>query len=93
MDWFQSNNRHLTMTFVIPAFRMYVLHFGHFSENRKNSGLTPGQNDDPVTRTLKMTQMTHWPGDPMTQFHVWSYRTALRMRKEIRLVYIFSSSG
>ena len=22
-----------------------------FFENRKNSGLTPGQNDDPVTRT------------------------------------------
>jgi len=35
-----------------------------FFENRKNSGLTPGQNDDPVTRTWKMTQMTHWPGDP-----------------------------
>ena len=30
---------------------MYVLQFGHFFENRKNSGLTPGQNDDPVTRT------------------------------------------
>jgi len=37
----------------------------------ENSGLTPGQNDDPVTRTWKTTQMTHWPGDPMTQFHVW----------------------
>ena len=36
------------MTFVISAFQMYVLHFGHFFENRKNS---PGQNDDPVTRT------------------------------------------
>ena len=47
------------------------MHFGHFFENRKNSGLTPGQSDDPVTRTWKMTQMTHWPGDPMTQFHVW----------------------
>jgi len=47
------------MTFVISAFQMYVLHFGHFFENRKNSGLTPGQNDDPVTRTGKMTQMTH----------------------------------
>ena len=35
------------------------------------SGLTPGQNADPVTRSWKMTQMTHWPGDPMTQFHVW----------------------
>ena len=51
---------------------MYVLHFGHFFENRKNSALTPSQNDDPVTRTWKMIQMTHWPGDPMTQFHVWS---------------------
>ena len=39
------------MTFVISAFEMYVLHFGHFFENRENSGLTPGQNDDPVTRT------------------------------------------
>jgi len=47
------------------------LYLGLFFENRKNSGLTPGQNDDPVTRTWKMTQMTHWPGDPMTQFHVW----------------------
>jgi len=24
-----------------------------------------------VTQTEKMTQMTHWPGDPVTQFHVW----------------------
>ena len=55
----------------ISAFQMYVFHFGHFFANRKNSGLTPGQNDDPVPRTCKMTQMTHWPGDPMTQFHVW----------------------
>jgi len=45
--------------------------FWAFFRNRKNSGLTPGQNDDPVTRTWKMTQMTNWPGDPMTQFHVW----------------------
>ena len=41
-----------------------------FFENRKNSGLTPGQNDDPVTRTWKMTQMTHWSRNPMTKFHV-----------------------
>ena len=59
------------MTFIISAFQMYVLHFGHFFENQKNSGLTPGQNDDRVTRTWKMTHMTHCPGDPMTQFHVW----------------------
>ena len=45
--------------------------FWAFFKNRKNSGLTPGQNDDPVTRTWKMTQTTHWPGDPVTQFHVW----------------------
>ena len=32
-----------------------------FFENRKNSGLTPGQNDDPDVKD-----------DPMTQFHVWS---------------------
>ena len=33
---------------------------------------------DPVTRTRKMTQMTHWPGDPMTQFHVrtWPFHDA-----------------
>ena len=29
---------------------LYILILGFF-ENRKNSGLTPGQNDDPVTRT------------------------------------------
>jgi len=27
---------------------------------------------DPVTRTWKLTQMTHWPDDPRTQFHVRS---------------------
>ena len=30
---------------------MYVLNFGHFFENRKNSGLIPDQNDDLVTQT------------------------------------------
>ena len=47
------------MTFVISAFQMYVLHFGYFFENRKNSGLThrvkmmtgdPDVKDDPLTR-------------------------------------------
>ena len=47
---------------VISPFQMYVLHFGHFFENRKNSGFTLGQNDDPVTRTWKMTR---WPNDPV----------------------------
>ena len=45
-----SDFSHLTMTLAISAFQMYVLYSGHFFENRKNSGLTPGQNDDPVTR-------------------------------------------
>ena len=47
------------------------VYLGLFFENRQNLDLTSGQNDDPVSRTWKMTQMTHWPGDPMTQFHVW----------------------
>jgi len=42
------------MTFVISASQKYVLHFGHFFENRENSGLTPGQTE------LK----TRWPNDP-----------------------------
>ena len=49
---------------------LYIFILSFFFENRKNSGLTLGQNDDPVTRKWKMTQMTHWPGDAMTQFHV-----------------------
>ena len=49
------------------------LHFGHFSKTGKNR--SKWWPDDPVTRTWKMTQMTHWPGDPMTQFHVWSARS------------------
>ena len=53
-----------------------------FFENRKNSGLIPGQNDDPVTRTWKMTEMTNRPGDPMTQFHVCYER---RERPSVRL--------
>ena len=36
-----------------------------FFRKPENSGLTPGQNDDPVTRTWKMTQMTQWPNDPV----------------------------
>ena len=52
----------LIMTFVISAFQMYVLHFGRFFENRKNSGLTPGQNDDP---DVKDDPLTRWPNDPV----------------------------
>jgi len=61
--------------------------FWAFLENRKNSGLTPSQNDDPVTRTLKMTQMTHWPGDPMTQFHIWPVCRQTIWVYEFRLVH------
>ena len=63
------------MTFVISAFQMYVLHFGHFFRKPEKLGSHTGSKwwpGDPVTRTWKTTQMTHWPGDPMTQFHVWS---------------------
>ena len=58
-QWLLSS-QHFKCTFCI---------LGIFFENRKNSDLTPGQNDDPVTRTWKIT---HWPGDPLTQFHVCS---------------------
>ena len=58
-DLIQSNSRHLTMTFVISAFQMYVLHFGHFFENRKKSGLTPGPNGDPDVKDD--------PNDPFTR--------------------------
>ena len=73
IEWFRSNNRHLTMTFVISAFQMYVLHLDIFSKTGKNRVSHTGSKwrpGDPVIRTWKMTQMTHWPGDPMTQFHV-----------------------
>ena len=40
----------------ISAFQMYVLHFGHFFENRENSGLTPGQNDDPGVKDDPLTR-------------------------------------
>jgi len=36
--------------------------FGIFFENRKNSGLTPGQNDDRVTWDVKDD-----PNDPLTR--------------------------
>jgi len=51
------------MTFVISAIQMYVLRFGHFFENQKNSGLTPVRNDDPDVKDD--------PNDPLTHFHVW----------------------
>ena len=64
-QWFQSNSRHLTVTFVISAFQMPVLHFGNFFRkpekklgSHTRSKWWPG---DPATRTWKMTQMTQWP--------------------------------
>jgi len=52
---------------------VHVAFWAFFSKTEKLRSHTgskwwPG---DPVTRTWKMTQMTHWSGDPMTQFHVW----------------------
>ena len=49
------------MSFVISAFQMYVLNFGHFFGFRKPEklGLTPGQNDDPDVKDD--------PNDPLTQ--------------------------
>ena len=45
----------------------------------------PIQNDDPVTRTWKMTQMTHWPNDPVPCLvHPGSQPRARRYRKEVR---------
>jgi len=52
--------------------------FCHFSISAFQHGSHTESNDDPVTRTWKMTQMTHWPGDPMTQFHVWWATFTLR---------------
>ena len=47
------------------------LYLGHFFRNpEKNSGLTPGQNDDPVTRWPGHEDdpndpLTRWPSDPV----------------------------
>ena len=57
--------QHFKRTFCIWAFFRKPENVG----SHTGSKWWPG---DSVTRTWKMTQMTHWPGDPMTQFHVWS---------------------
>jgi len=47
-------NVNISMTVGRIFTKKYVslyLYLGLFFENRKNSGLTPGQNDDPMTRT------------------------------------------
>ena len=43
---------------------------GIFFKNRKNSGLTPGQNDDPVTRWPGRERWRKWPIEPMTQWPI-----------------------
>jgi len=42
--------------------------FWAFFENRKNSGLTPGKNDDPVTRWPGRERWPKWPTDPVTHW-------------------------
>ena len=55
-----------TTTLLCKTITMKIKIFtGIFFENRKNPGFTPSHSDDPVTRAWKMTQMTHWPGDPV----------------------------
>ena len=39
-----------------------------FYKNRKNSGITPGLNDDPVTRWPGRERWPKWPTDPVTQW-------------------------
>jgi len=41
---------------------MYVLHFGHFSKTGKTRA---SHRVKMMTRTWKLTQMTHWPSDPV----------------------------
>ena len=58
---------------------------GIFVENRKNSGLAPGQNDDPVTRLPGRERRPKWPIDPVTQWPssmsgIHSTRTELNTR-------------
>ena len=42
--------------------------FWAFFENRKNSGLTPGKNDHPVTRWPGRERWPKWPIDPVTHW-------------------------
>jgi len=41
----------MTVGRIFTKIYIYIFILGFFFENQKNSGLTPGQNDDPVTRT------------------------------------------
>jgi len=79
MDWhpvISVQQQTPEMTFVISAFQMYVLHFGHFFEIRKKLGShshtgskwwpgDPDVKDDPLTR---------WPNDPVPCLkHTYTY--------------------
>ena len=70
-------NVNTSMTVGQISTKIYIiisLSWAFFSKTGKTRVSYTGSNwwlADPVTRTWKMTQMTHWPGDPMTQFHVW----------------------
>jgi len=63
------------MTFVISAFQMYVLHFGHVSENQKKTRVS--HRVKMMTRWSRLGRWPKWPIDPMTQFHVWSIAPTL----------------
>ena len=68
MDWhpvISVQQQTPEMTFVISAFQMYVLHFGHFFRNPEKTRVS-------LSHRVKM--MTRWPGrerwpiDPVTQW-------------------------
>jgi len=65
IQWFQSN-RHLTMTFVISAFQMYVLYFGHFFS--KTGKTRVSHRVKMMTRWPGCERWPKWPTDPVTQW-------------------------
>ena len=59
-DHLLNVNISMTVGRIFAKIYIFISLSWDFIEKRKNLGLTPGQNDDPVTRTLKMTQMTQF---------------------------------
>jgi len=55
---------------------LYIFILGFFRKPKKT---LVSHRVKMVTRTWKMT---HWPGDPMTQFHVWSTQPVDTVRKK-----------
>jgi len=53
---------HLSISNVRFAF------WAFFRKPEKNSGLTPGQNDEPVTQWPRCERWPKWPIDPVTQW-------------------------